>query len=55
MTIAEGEEIALTAETSGGVDYDNDWIVDSGCSNHMTGDMKKLRDLSEYNIKEEEL
>lgn len=30
------------------VDYDKDWIVDSGCSNHMTGDKEKLLGLSEY-------
>lgn len=24
------------------IDYNNDWIVDSGCSNNMTGDKEKL-------------
>lgn len=27
----------------------NDWIVDSGCSNHMTGDMSKLMNITKYN------
>ncbi|CAI0407574.1 unnamed protein product [Linum tenue] len=30
------------------IDYENDWIVDSGCSNHMTGDEQKLLNVSEY-------
>ncbi|KAE8666177.1 putative disease resistance protein [Hibiscus syriacus] len=36
----EEEELALTVTTPEHIDYKNDWIVDSGCSNHMTG-MKK--------------
>ncbi|XP_073014586.1 uncharacterized protein [Primulina eburnea] len=44
----EEDELALTATTSEQIDYDNAWIVDSGCSNHMTGDKEKLQDLSEY-------
>ncbi|KAH0648227.1 hypothetical protein KY285_033475 [Solanum tuberosum] len=44
----EQEELALTITTSKQIDYENDWIVDSGCSNHMTGDKKKLQNLSEY-------
>ena len=32
------EELALTVTTQERIDYKNDWIVDSGCSNHMTGD-----------------
>ncbi|KAI3448734.1 hypothetical protein Pfo_005399, partial [Paulownia fortunei] len=43
------EELALTVTTSEQIDYKNDWIVDSGCSNHMTGDKQKLQNLSEYN------
>ncbi|KAF7834575.1 Retrovirus-related Pol polyprotein from transposon RE1 [Senna tora] len=42
------EELALTVTTSNQIDYEKDWIVDSGCSNHMTGDRKKLKDVSEY-------
>ena len=29
-------------------DYARDWIVDSGCSNHMTGDVQKLITKAEY-------
>ncbi|PHU15584.1 hypothetical protein BC332_16789 [Capsicum chinense] len=32
--------------------YEKDWIVDSGYSNHMTGDKKKLQHLSEDNGKQ---
>ncbi|CAL5324316.1 unnamed protein product [Camellia sinensis] len=42
------EESAFTATTSEQIDYEKDWIIDSGCSNHMTGDKEKLQDLSEY-------
>ncbi|KAE8735856.1 Detected protein of unknown function [Hibiscus syriacus] len=45
----EEEELALTVTTPEHIDYKNDWIVDSGCSNHMTGDKQKLQNLSEYN------
>uniref|UniRef100_A0A2N9HY47 Integrase catalytic domain-containing protein n=1 Tax=Fagus sylvatica TaxID=28930 RepID=A0A2N9HY47_FAGSY len=44
----EEEELALTVTTPEQIDYKNDWIVDSGCSNHMTGDKHKLQNLSEY-------
>ncbi|KAH0722644.1 hypothetical protein KY290_005298 [Solanum tuberosum] len=44
----EQEELALTVTTSKQIDYENDWIVDSGTSNHMTGDKKKLQNLSNY-------
>ena len=30
------------------IDYEKDWIIDSGCSNHMTGDKEKLKNLVEY-------
>jgi len=42
------EELAIKATTSKQVEYEKDWIVDSGCSNHMTGDKEKLQNLSEY-------
>ncbi|KAE8698166.1 tir-nbs resistance protein [Hibiscus syriacus] len=45
----EEEELALTVTSPERIDYKNDWIVDSGCSNHMTGDKQKLQNLSEYN------
>ena len=44
----EEEELALTATTFNQINYENDWIVDSGCSNHMTGDKEKLQNLLEY-------
>ncbi|KAE8732211.1 tir-nbs resistance protein [Hibiscus syriacus] len=45
----EEEELALKVTTLEQIDYKNDWIVDSGYSNHMTGDKQKLQNLSEYN------
>ncbi|KAK3018980.1 hypothetical protein RJ639_003399 [Escallonia herrerae] len=39
---------ALAANFLEEVDYNNDWIFDSGCSNHMTGDKEKLKSMSEY-------
>ncbi|KAF2312972.1 hypothetical protein GH714_002351 [Hevea brasiliensis] len=41
----EEEELALTVTTSEQIDYDNDRIIDSGCSNHMTGDKEKATGL----------
>ncbi|KAE8692395.1 putative disease resistance protein [Hibiscus syriacus] len=38
----EEEELGLTITTPERIDYENDWIVDSGCSNHMTGMKKNL-------------
>ena len=49
-TVEPGEKVAL-ASVSGLVNYNDDWIVDSGCSNHMTGDKEKLNNLSTYNGK----
>ena len=43
------EEFALTAVCENSIDYQKDWIVDSGCSNHMTGDMSKLVNITKYN------
>ncbi|XVE85486.1 hypothetical protein DITRI_Ditri17bG0094400 [Diplodiscus trichospermus] len=31
------EELAIMATVLGPIDYNNDWIVDSGCLNHMMG------------------
>lgn len=44
----EKNELALMAVMRDKIDYENDWIVDSGCSNHMNGDQKKLQDKKEY-------
>nr|KAJ0203178.1 hypothetical protein LSAT_V11C500296620 [Lactuca sativa] len=30
------------------INYENDWIIESGCFNHMTGDQLKLQDMKEY-------
>ncbi|KAJ9565416.1 hypothetical protein OSB04_001382 [Centaurea solstitialis] len=48
LCVVEENELALTTTMRRHIDYENDWIVDSGCSNHMTGDQKKLRDAKEY-------
>ena len=34
----EEDEQALMAMMGDHIDYENDWIVDSGCSNHMIDD-----------------
>ncbi|XP_042443979.1 filament-like plant protein 7 [Zingiber officinale] len=47
LMATEEKDLALTT-TSEQIDYKNDWIVDSGCSNHMTGDKEKLQNLSQY-------
>ncbi|XAR64037.1 hypothetical protein NMG60_11024235 [Bertholletia excelsa] len=45
---ADEKELALSATTFNQINYENDWIIASGCSNHMTGNKKKLHNLSEY-------
>ncbi|KAH0732943.1 hypothetical protein KY289_004131 [Solanum tuberosum] len=45
----EEEDLAFTTTISKSIDHENDWIVDSGCANHMTGDKKqKLQNPSVY-------
>ncbi|KAK4353653.1 hypothetical protein RND71_025847 [Anisodus tanguticus] len=44
----EEEELALAVTAPGTINYNNDWIVDSGCSNHITGDKEKLQNITEY-------
>ncbi|KAG8495890.1 hypothetical protein CXB51_007509 [Gossypium anomalum] len=44
----EEEDLELAVTTSQKIDYKNDLIVDSGCSNHMTGDQEKLQDVATY-------
>ncbi|KAF7823791.1 Retrovirus-related Pol polyprotein from transposon TNT 1-94 [Senna tora] len=46
--LAMEEELALTATTSEFIDHEKDWIVDSGCANHMTCDKQKLQNVSQY-------
>ncbi|KAL0418758.1 UNVERIFIED_CONTAM: hypothetical protein Sradi_1289300 [Sesamum radiatum] len=42
------DELAFAAIISNQINYESDWIVDSGCSNHMTGDKEKLKNVSKY-------
>ena len=37
------QERALVTTSNKSINYQVDWIVDSGCSNHMTGDVNKLQ------------
>uniref|UniRef100_A0A2N9FFS6 CCHC-type domain-containing protein n=1 Tax=Fagus sylvatica TaxID=28930 RepID=A0A2N9FFS6_FAGSY len=46
----EDEEMALAVANPEQVNYKEDWIVDSGCSNHMTGDKEKLQNMSKYKV-----
>jgi hypothetical protein len=39
---------AFAATIDPKIDYKEDWIIDSGCSNHMTNDDKKLEDMTDY-------
>uniref|UniRef100_A0A2N9HLQ3 Uncharacterized protein n=1 Tax=Fagus sylvatica TaxID=28930 RepID=A0A2N9HLQ3_FAGSY len=41
-------EMALAMANLEQVNYREDWIVDSGCSNHMTGNKEKLQNMSKY-------
>jgi hypothetical protein len=47
----EKDELAFTTIISNQINYEKDWIVDSSCSNHMTGDKEKLQNLTEYKEK----
>ncbi|KAG6485792.1 hypothetical protein ZIOFF_054357 [Zingiber officinale] len=42
LMATEEKDLALIT-TPEQIDYKNDWIVDSGCSNHMTSDKEKLQ------------
>jgi len=42
------EAPAFAAATDLTVNYKEDWIIDSGCSNHMTRNHKKLEDVADY-------
>nr|KAJ0189210.1 hypothetical protein LSAT_V11C800391990 [Lactuca sativa] len=41
-------ELALMAMMGEHINYENNWIIDSGCSIHMTGDQNKLQDMKDY-------
>ncbi|KAL0378499.1 UNVERIFIED_CONTAM: putative mitochondrial protein [Sesamum radiatum] len=45
---ADEDELAFAATISNQINYESDWIVNSGCSNHMTGDKEKLKNVSKY-------
>ncbi|KAL0402267.1 UNVERIFIED_CONTAM: hypothetical protein Slati_4256600 [Sesamum latifolium] len=45
---ADEDELAFAAIISNQINYESDWIIDSGCSNHMTGDKEKLKNVSKY-------
>ncbi|KAG6473290.1 hypothetical protein ZIOFF_067204 [Zingiber officinale] len=47
LMATEEKDLALTT-TPEQIDYKNDWIVDSSCSNHMTDEKEKLQNLSQY-------
>jgi hypothetical protein len=45
----EKSKVTLTmVNKSERMNYESDWIIDSGCSNHMTDDIKKLDGLEKY-------
>lgn len=48
LFVAETDAFAFTATTSEYIDHEKDWIIDSGCLNHMTDDKEKLQNLFEY-------
>ena len=43
-------EVALTTTYQLVIDYNKDWIIDSGCSNHMTSDKEKLESIASIKI-----
>ncbi|XP_062079284.1 uncharacterized protein LOC133783653 [Humulus lupulus] len=47
FAVEEGE-LALAVTVPRPIDYNNDWIIDSGRSNHMIGDKEKLQRMTEY-------
>lgn len=46
--IESDDAMALIRISDKLISYDNDWIVDAGCSNHMIGDQDKLSSMSKY-------
>ena len=45
----EPKEIAFaTTNDNKMINYEDDWIIDFGCSHHMTGDKEKFMSMSEY-------
>jgi len=48
LYVIEEDELAFMVTMGDHINYVNDWIVDSRCSNHMTGDQSKLQDKKKY-------
>jgi hypothetical protein len=46
--VEEDKKMALAVANPKQVNYRKDWIIDSGCSNHITGDKEKLQNMSKY-------
>ena len=46
--VEEDDEMVLVVANPEQVNYRKDWIVDSRCSNQMTGDKEKLQNMSKY-------
>ncbi|OMO67597.1 hypothetical protein COLO4_30078 [Corchorus olitorius] len=46
FTVEPEQETALSTVSK--IDFSNDWLVDSGCSKHMTGEKEKLSNMSTY-------
>ena len=46
--VEEDKEMALAVANSKQVNYREDWIIDSRCSNHMTSVKEKLQNMSKY-------
>ena len=42
------QESTLVITSNKFINYQDGWIVDSGCSNYMTGDMNKLQSMTQY-------
>ena len=48
ITLEPKEEQALVTVSDKSINYNDNWIVDSGCSNHTTGDKGKLSSMLKY-------
>jgi hypothetical protein len=46
--VEDDEEMTLAVANPEQVNYREDWIADSGCSNYMIGDKEKLQNMSIY-------
>ncbi|GFS38668.1 hypothetical protein Acr_00g0058830 [Actinidia rufa] len=48
VVIEKSETALIVVSNRRAINYKDDWIVDSGCSNHMTGDKEKLSRCSNH-------